>query len=97
MIRPWKVTAQYLAKRRAAKARASLAEELFLEAAKRLIEENDWRTGRHSSRSTAAVLPPADPVRPEHGVSSKRDKIGDHRPIPCPTTSSSGWPSTPSR
>jgi hypothetical protein len=56
MIRPWKVTAQYLAKRRAAKARASLAEELFLEAAKRLIEENDWRTGRHSSRSTADII-----------------------------------------
>jgi hypothetical protein len=59
MIRPWRAVAQRLAKRRADKARAALAEKLFLEAAKRLIEEDEWRASRHYHRrhpSSAQII-----------------------------------------
>jgi hypothetical protein len=58
MIRPWKAAAQHLAKRRAAKARAALAEELFIEATRRLIEENDWHRPRPYRRrpSSAQII-----------------------------------------
>jgi hypothetical protein len=58
MTAPWKIAAQRPAKRRADKARTRLAEELFIEAARRLIEKHEWYEDRphRSRRRTAEIL-----------------------------------------
>jgi hypothetical protein len=75
MSAPWKVVARRLANRRAAKARTRLAEELFIEAARRLIEEDEWRqswSSRRGHHSSADVL--AEPVLARRGIAKEPER-----------------------
>jgi hypothetical protein len=68
MIRPWKVVGRYRAKRRAARARAALAEKLFLQATERLLQDYEWRQAWPTSRRRSAEII-AEQVLNRRGVS----------------------------